>query len=102
MTPNETYHADFQRIFKTNFIRYCLTPMKSKPMSIGLIGCGAVCGQYLKNGRQFPNLRFTACADLNPEAARAVSAQFGIPRVCSVPELLADTHVEVVLNLTIP
>jgi len=73
-----------------------------KPLNIGVIGCGAVSGQYLTQSRRFPILRLAACADLDPTAAAATAKEFQIPRVCTPRELLADEEVELVLNLTVP
>jgi predicted dehydrogenase len=47
-------------------------------------------------------LEMAACADLDPEKAHARAAEFGVPRVLTVDELLADPEIEVVLNLTVP
>jgi predicted dehydrogenase len=88
--------------FQDNLYPVLSDAMKASPMSVGVVGCGAVCGQYLQNGVRFGNLRFAACADLNPDAAKATARHFNIPRAWSVPELLADPQVELVLNLTIP
>jgi predicted dehydrogenase len=74
----------------------------SKPLGVGLIGCGAISGEYLKRARQFPILRVVAAADIKPDVAKAKAAEWGIPKSCSVEELLADPQVEVVLNLTVP
>ena len=35
-------------------------------------------------------------------AGQAKAAEFGIPKACSVDELLADPEIEIVVNLTIP
>ena len=43
-----------------------------------------------------------ACADLNPETARAQAAKYEIPNVLTVDELLAHPDIEIVVNLTIP
>jgi predicted dehydrogenase len=51
---------------------------------------------------QLPVLEMAACADLDMEKARARAAEFGIPRACTVDELLADESLEVILNLTVP
>ena len=66
------------------------------------IGCGAISGEYFKRSQRLPILKYVACADINPEAARQKAAEFGVPKACSVEELLADDDVEIVLNLTIP
>lgn len=73
-----------------------------EPVRIGVIGCGAIAGQYLGMARQFPQVTIAACADLNREAADKRAAEFGVPKVCSVEELLADPSIEIVLNLTVP
>ncbi|HTE19357.1 MAG TPA: Gfo/Idh/MocA family oxidoreductase [Armatimonadota bacterium] len=71
-------------------------------VKIGIIGCGAISANYLKNAQNLPILEVTACADLELERARARAEEFGVPRACTVEELLADDDVEMVLNLTIP
>jgi predicted dehydrogenase len=43
-----------------------------------------------------------AVADLNMEAAKKRAAEFNIPRVVTVDELLADKGIDIVLNLTVP
>jgi predicted dehydrogenase len=71
-------------------------------VKIGVIGCGNISGIYLKMAKTFPILETVAVADLVIEKAQARAAEFGIPRACSVDELLADPAIEIVLNLTIP
>ena len=72
------------------------------PVTVGLIGCGNISSRYLENSRRFPNLQILACADLDLQRAQDRAAEFGVPRACSVDELLADPAVEIVLNLTVP
>jgi predicted dehydrogenase len=74
----------------------------AEPVRVGLVGCGAISGQYLKMARNFPILQIVACADLERERALARAQEFDIPRVCTTEELLADDEVELVLNLTVP
>ena len=69
---------------------------------VGVIGCGYISGIYLKNSEWFDTFEIAACADLHRPNAEARAKEFGIPRVLSVDELLADPAIEVVLNLTIP
>lgn len=71
-------------------------------VKIGLVGCGAISANYLRNAARFPILEVVACADLDPERARTCAAEFSIPRACSVDELMADPQVQLVVNLTIP
>ena len=72
-----------------------------KPAGIGLIGAGNISSQYLKAAKFFPILDVRGIADINPEAAKARGAEFGVPAM-TVAELLADPSVEIVVNLTIP
>ena len=74
----------------------------SKPLAVGVIGCGTISGTYMRNMKASSLLRVVACADEVPERARERAQEFGIPRACSVGELLADDDVELVVNLTIP
>jgi predicted dehydrogenase len=70
---------------------------------VGVIGCGNISGIYLTNlAQKFDNVELAAVADLLPERASASAAEHGIPRACSVEELLADPGIDVVLNLTVP
>jgi predicted dehydrogenase len=69
---------------------------------VGIIGCGNISGAYLGAGKQFEILDIVACADLDMDRARAKAAEFGVPRVCTVDELLADPGISIVANLTIP
>ena len=72
-----------------------------KPIGIGLIGCGNISTQYLKAVKSFPILDVRAVADLNDEAAKARGAEFNVPAK-TVAELLADSSIEIVVNLTVP
>jgi predicted dehydrogenase len=79
-----------------------MTHATPEPVRIGLVGCGAISGAYLAGARSFPVLRVVACADISRDAAERKAAQFGVPRVLAVDELLRDENVDVVLNLTVP
>ena len=75
----------------------------AEKVRVGIIGCGAISGAYLKHSKDFPLLLdIVAAADINMEAAKQKAQEYGIPRVLTVDELLRDDQVEVVLNLTIP
>ena len=45
-------------------------------------------------------LRWPAVADLRVDAAKERAAEYGVPKGCSVEELLADPEIELVLNIT--
>jgi predicted dehydrogenase len=71
-------------------------------VSVGVIGCGKISSIYFQAPRTFDILKIVACSDQIKERAESQAAEFGIPKVLSVEEMLADPEIEVVLNLTIP
>lgn len=72
------------------------------PINIGIVGCGNISGIYLEAGQKFAILNIVACADIDLARAQAQAAKYGVPRACSVEELLADPTIEIVVNLTVP
>src|SRR4029079_6838130 len=68
----------------------------------GVIGCGVISGIYLQNMPNFEALEVLACADIALDRAQARAAEYGIPKACTVAELLADPAIDLVVNLTIP
>lgn len=68
---------------------------------IGVVGCGKISGIYFEAPRQFPVLEIVACCDLNAAAAEAKAKEFGI-RVMTLPEMLAASEIDIILNLTQP
>lgn len=71
-------------------------------VNVGVIGCGTISSTYFRHAQTFPILQVVACADLDMQRAAAQAAAFGIPRACSVDELLLDPEIQIVLNLTVP
>jgi predicted dehydrogenase len=73
----------------------------SKVINIGIIGCGNIFSAYIKGCAMFRAVKVVACADLNPEVAKAKATESSI-KAMTVDELLADPTIGVVINLTIP
>ena len=69
---------------------------------VGLIGTGTISAIYLKNRTRFETFEVAACADIDMDRARARAEEYGVPRACTVAELLADPEIAVVINLTVP
>ena len=68
-----------------------------------MIGCGNISKAYFTTTPPFSDYaKIVACADLDLARAQAVATQYGVPKACSVKELLADPEIDIVLNLTIP
>ena len=74
----------------------------SNPVKLGIIGCGTISSIYMQVGKLFPSLHVVACADIDEERARSQAAKYGIPKPCTVAELLRDPEISIVINLTIP
>src|SRR5271169_5489462 len=70
-------------------------------VKVAVIGCGNISAAYLKAAKTFPILDIVALSDLNLGVAETRSAEFGIPAK-PVEAVLADSAIEVVLNLTVP
>ena len=71
-------------------------------MKVGLIGCGTISPQYLKNLPAYPGVEVAACSDIDLDKARSRAREFGVPIACTVEELLANPDISLVVNLTIP
>lgn len=76
--------------------------MADGAVGVGIIGTGTISGIYLKNLTAYEGVTVAACADIDEARARAQAEKFGVPKACSVEELLADPAIEIVVNLTIP
>lgn len=71
--------------------------------AVGIVGCGNISGIYFKNlCTVFNNVRVKACADLDPERARAKVAAYPDVRMCTVEDMLSDPEIEIIVNLTTP
>lgn len=73
-------------------------------LHVGIMGCGEISSHYFTSGRDvFSDFyRVVACADLVEAKARARAEQFGVERVLSPEELMADEGVDLIINLTVP
>lgn len=74
--------------------------MAKTQTKVGIIGCGAISATYLRNSKLFDAFEIVAVADTRLEAAQARAAEYDIPKACHVDDLLADSEIEIVINLT--
>jgi len=72
----------------------------SAPARVGIIGAGTISGIYLENAKKFDAFDITAIGDLRVDGAQRRAEEFGIPKACSVDDLLADPGIDIVINLT--
>jgi predicted dehydrogenase len=75
--------------------------MGTGAVKVGIVGCGNICDIYFTNLARLHGVEVKACADKIPERAAEKAEKYGIAAV-SVPELLNDDAIEIIVNLTIP
>jgi predicted dehydrogenase len=68
---------------------------------IGIIGCGNISDAYFKGAARSSFVQVKGCADLNAEAAKTKAALYGATAM-TMPQLLADPDIRLVVNLTVP
>jgi predicted dehydrogenase len=68
---------------------------------VGIVGVGTIAAQYLATFARLAEIQVVAVADIDADRAEAVAREQGV-RALTVPALLHDPDVDVVLNLTIP
>ena len=73
----------------------------AKTYGVGIMGAGNISEAYLRLAPLFKGLEVRAVADIKPEAAKARAEQFGV--TAQTPdELLKNSEIDVIVNLTIP
>ena len=75
---------------------------ENKRFQVGLIGTGKISDIYLKNCSSFDEIEIIACGSLDLEESRRKAEAYGVPRVCTPQEILADPEIDCILNLTVP
>jgi len=73
----------------------------TRPLRVGVVGCGIIGRHYVDESSAFDAWRPVACADLDTALAADFATEFGL-RAEPVDDLLADPAVDLVLNLTPP
>lgn len=71
-------------------------------MKAGIIGCGTISSVYFTNLKNSPWVEVVACADIILDNAKNKAEEFNIPKAYTVEEMLAQSEIELIINLTIP
>jgi predicted dehydrogenase len=71
-------------------------------MRLGIVGCGYVVDHYLRTLHDHPDLTLVGVADRDQRRADAVALRYATRAYPSADELLADSSVQLVVNLTTP
>ena len=73
----------------------------SSPVRVGVVGCGVISREYAENAKAFDSFELVACADIDEAQARALAETHDL-RVASLDDLISDSSIAIVLNLTPP
>lgn len=71
-------------------------------MNIAIVGCGFVADYYLKTLPNHAGLKLIGVMDRDQDRAKRFSAYHAVPHYPSLEELINDSKVDIVLNLTNP
>jgi predicted dehydrogenase len=71
------------------------------PLGLGIVGTGNIAGGYARDAETHPEIRLVAATDLDPSRAAAFAASHGCRAHASLEDLLADSAVDIVINLTV-
>ena len=72
-----------------------------KQIDVGIIGCGKISQAYFDSGKKFDLVNIAACADLDEGVAKAKAAENNCEAL-RIRELLYDSNISLIINLTIP
>ena len=70
-------------------------------MRVGIIGCGNISETYFNCQNIYNNINIIACADIDIEAAKRSAEKFNV-KDQSVEDLLLNSEIDLIINLTIP
>lgn len=73
----------------------------TKTFGVGIMGAGNISSAYLRLAPLFKGLEVRAVADILPAAAQKRAEEFGV-RAQTPDELLKNSEIDVIVNLTIP
>jgi len=74
-----------------------------RKVKIGILGCGDISHAYIQNIQKiYTELEITACSNHHFEKAKEVAGKYGIEKVLTLDEMLADGQIEIIVNLTPP
>jgi len=74
----------------------------NKTTKVAIVGCGFVADYYLATLALHPQLQLVGVMDRIPERAQKFSDFYSVPTYSSLDDLLSDSEVDIVLNLTNP
>ena len=79
--------------------------MATAPVRAVLVGCGSICGAWLKAIQGEPDVQIVGLVDIRPESLEKVAQAYGltaVPRQTDLAALLREVHPDAVFNCTVP
>ena len=70
-------------------------------MRAGIIGCGNISETYFNCQNIYNNFNVIACADIEKDAAKKSAEKFNV-KAQSVEDLLSNSDIDLIINLTVP
>ena len=70
-------------------------------MRVGIIGCGNISETYFNCQNIYNNFNVIACADIDTDVAKRSAEKFNV-KAQSVEDLLSNSEIDLIINLTIP
>ena len=70
-------------------------------MRAGIIGCGNISETYFNCQNIYNNFKVIACADIETDAAKMSAEKFNV-KAQSIEDLLSNSEIDLIINLTIP
>ena len=71
-------------------------------MNVAIVGCGFVADYYLATLPLHPELNLLGVMDRDATRAEHLATSYGVPRYSELADVLDDSRVELILNLTSP
>jgi predicted dehydrogenase len=72
-----------------------------KKLGVGIAGCGNIADPYAKTMNNYPQIELVGATDVLPGRAEQLTAQYGGRAYATLDEMLADSAIDLVVNLTI-
>ena len=70
-------------------------------MRVGIIGCGNISETYFNSQNIYNNFKVIACSDIDIDVAKKSAEKFNV-KAQSVEDLLSNSEIDLIINLTIP
>ncbi len=74
--------------------------MSTTKLGVGIAGCGNIAPRYAENLVTYPEIELVGFTDIDTARAEALAAQHGGTVYPSLDSMLADDHIQLVVNLT--